>query len=267
MHGRVLVIAGSDSGGGAGIQADIKAITAMDAFAMTAITALTAQNTLGVHGVMPVPVEFIRQQIEVVMQDLGADVIKIGMLGDSATIHAVAAALRDLARDVPVVLDPVMVAKGGHPLLAQQAVETLRTDLLPRAAVVTPNLPEAEALTGQPVGSVSEMLTAAAALHALGVPAVLLKGGHLESDMITDLLATDEGIEAFTASRIETRHTHGTGCTLASALAAGLAQGLSLQDAVIRARAYVRSAMEHAPGLGQGHGPLNHAVTVDPGRI
>lgn len=267
MRGRVLVIAGSDSGGGAGIQADIKSITALSAFAATAITALTAQNTLGVHGVMPVPPDFIRQQIAVVMDDIGADVIKIGMLGDGATIATVCEALAAHAPGVPVVLDPVMVAKGGQALLAPDAVDGVRRRLLPMAAVVTPNLPEAEALTGQRITNVPQMRTAASALLALGVPAVLLKGGHLESGTVTDLLATAEGMEAFAAPRIESRHTHGTGCTLASAIAAGLAQGMTLRDAVARARLYVRMAMQAAPGFGKGHGPLDHSVTVDPGRI
>jgi hydroxymethylpyrimidine/phosphomethylpyrimidine kinase len=264
MQGRVLVIAGSDSGGGAGIQADIKTVTALGAFAATAITALTAQNTLGVHGVMPVPAAFIRQQIEVVLADIGADVIKIGMLGDVATIATVCDALRDFAPKLPVVLDPVMVAKGGHALLAAEAVDILRRRLLPLSAVITPNLPEAEALTGLTVRSEADMQPAATALLAMGVPAVLLKGGHLESDTVSDLLATRSGAETFAAPRIVTRHTHGTGCTTASAVAAGLAQGLSLRDAVNRARLYVRAAIETAPGLGGGHGPLNHAVTVEP---
>lgn len=267
MRGRVLIIAASDSGGGAGIQADIKAVTALDGFAMTAITALTAQNTQGVFGVHPVPLDFVRQQIEVVMNDLGADVIKTGMLGDSGTIGAVCDALADFAPKVPLVLDPVMVAKGGHNLLAVEAVASLRQRLLPRAAVITPNLPEAEALTGMPIRSVEDMRVAARLLLSLGVPAVLLKGGHLEGDMLTDLLATADGIEAFSAPRIQTRHTHGTGCTTASAVATGLAQGLGLRDAVIRARAYVRAAIAAAPGFGGGHGPLNHAVTFDASRL
>ena len=265
MRGRVLVIAGSDSGGGAGIQADIKTITALGAFAATAITALTAQNTLGVHGVMPVPLAFIRQQIEVVMADIGADVIKIGMLGDNATIDAVCDALADFAPDVPIVLDPVMVAKGGHALLAADAVDALRRRLLPMATVITPNLPEAEALTGMKITTETEMHAAATALVAMGAASVLLKGGHLDSYMVTDLLAGQNAIEAFAAPRIETRHTHGTGCTTASAVAAGLAQGLSLRASVIRARTYVRAAITAAPGYGAGHGPLDHAVTIDLG--
>ena len=264
MRGRVLVVAGSDSGGGAGIQADIKTITALGGFAATAITALTAQNTQGVFGVHPVPAPFIRQQIQVVMDDIGADVIKTGMLGDVATIEAVCAALADHAAGVPLVLDPVMVAKGGHALLADDAVGILRTRLLPLARVITPNLPEAEALSGLTIRTVADMRVAAQVLLSLGVPAVLLKGGHLEGDELVDLLATPEGIEAFTGTRIATRHTHGTGCTTASAVAAGLSQGLSLRDAVVRARAYVRAAIAAAPGYGSGHGPLDHGVTFDP---
>jgi hydroxymethylpyrimidine/phosphomethylpyrimidine kinase len=267
MAGRVLIIAGSDSGGGAGIQADIKTVTALGGYAATAITALTAQNTLGVHGVMAVPLDFIRQQIAVVMDDIGADVIKIGMLGDSATIRVVCLALADHAAGVPVVLDPVMVAKGGHSLLSPDAVETMRRLLLPLAAVITPNLPEAEALTGLSITTEAGMRAAAAALLTLGAPAVLLKGGHLPSDTVTDILATVDDTEAFAALRIPSRHTHGTGCTTASAIAAGLAQGMTLRDAVILARTYVRAAIAAAPGYGKGHGPLDHTVTVDVGQL
>ncbi len=267
MLGRVLIVAGSDSGGGAGIQADIKTVTALDAFAATALTALTAQNTLGVHAVYPVPPAFIARQIEVVMTDIGADVIKTGMLGTSDVIEMVCDALDQYAAGVPVVVDPVMVAKGGHPLLAAEAVDTLRRRLLPRAAVITPNLPEAEALSGMTILTIADMRIAASALLALGVPAVLLKGGHLQGDELVDLLATPDGIEAFPGARIHTRHTHGTGCTMASAVAAGLAQRMSLRDAVLRARAYVRAAIASAPELGSGHGPLNHAVTVDVTRL
>ena len=267
MRGRVLIIAGSDSGGGAGIQADLKTVTALGGFAATAITALTAQNTMGVHGILPVPSDFIRQQIAVVMGDIGADVIKLGMLGDIATIETVCDALATFAPGVRVVLDPVMVAKGGHHLLVDEAVATLRGRLLPMASLLTPNLPEAEALTGLRLRTAADMRVGAAALLELGAPAVLLKGGHLESDIVVDLLATKSGTEAFSAPRIITRHTHGTGCTTASAVATGLAQGLDLREAVVRARAYVRMAIAGAPGFGQGHGPLNHAVTVDLGRL
>ena len=267
MHGRVLVIAGSDSGGGAGIQADIKAVTAMNGFAMTAITALTAQNTHGVHGVHPVPPDFIASQIRVVLDDLGADAIKTGMLGDAATVSAVVAMLRSHARTVPLVVDPVMVAKGGASLLADSGVAQLRRELLPLAHVLTPNLPEAEALTGLEITDLAAMHRAAAALLTLGPEAVLLKGGHLPGNDLVDLLATEHGIVSFRSTRIATRHTHGTGCTLASAVAAGLAQGMPLLDAVSRARAYVQAALFSAPGFGGGHGPLNHAVTVDIARL
>jgi hydroxymethylpyrimidine/phosphomethylpyrimidine kinase len=267
MKARVLIVAGSDSGGGAGIQADIKTVTALDAFAATALTALTAQNTMGVHAVHPVPLDFIARQIEVVLSDIGADVVKTGMLGSSDVITTVCEALERYGAGIPVVVDPVMVAKGGFSLLAADAVDTLRRRLLPMAAVITPNIPEAEALAGMTIVSVADMRMAAAALLALGVPAVLLKGGHLTRDELVDLLATPDGVEAFSAPRIHTRHTHGTGCTTASAVAAGLAQGMTLRDAVVRARAYVRAAIASAPGLGQGHGPLNHAVTVDVGRL
>jgi hydroxymethylpyrimidine/phosphomethylpyrimidine kinase len=267
MKGRVLIVAGSDSGGGAGIQADIKAVTALGGFAMTAVTALTAQNTLGVHGVVGIDPAFIRQQMAVVLDDIGADVIKIGMLHSVPVIEAVCDEIAARAKRIPLVADPVMVAKGGHPLLAADAVGTLKARLLPLATVITPNLPEAEVLAGRPIRDVAGMRDAAAALRGLGVPAVLLKGGHLEGDAVTDLLVTADGVEEFVSARIATRHTHGTGCTLASAVAAGLAQGMALRDAVARARAYVRAAIAAAPGYGAGHGPLDHGVTIDPARL
>ncbi len=265
MHGRVLVIAGSDSGGGAGIQADIKAITAMDAFAMTAITALTAQNTLGVQGVHPVPPAFLRLQIDSVLSDLGADAVKTGMLGDAATVGLVAEMLAPL--QIPIVVDPVMVAKGGASLLADSAVAEMKRSLLPMAALLTPNLPEAEVLTGMRITDEAGMRRAGEALLSFGCAAVLMKGGHLEGPDLVDVLVTEKRVLAFRSSRIATRHTHGTGCTLASACAAGLAQGLELFTAVSRARAYVQAAIFSAPGYGAGHGPLNHAVTVDPARL
>src|ERR1700722_15592371 len=233
MHGRVLVIAGSDSGGGAGIQADIKTITSFGAYAATAITALTAQDTLGVHGVQTVPPEFVAQQIAVVLGDIGADVVKTGMLGDAATIDAVCEALERHSERVPVVVDPVMVATTGARLLASGALETLKRRLLPMARVITPNLPEAEALAGMTIRDAAAMHHAAAALLTLGVPAVLLKGGHLPGEQVIDLLATVDGVEEFSAPRIVSRHTHGTGCTLASGLAAGVAPGAAVRGAVV----------------------------------
>lgn len=262
MRGRVLVIAGSDSGGGAGIQADIKAVTCLGAYAATAVTALTAQNTQGVAGVHPVPPEFVAQQIEVVLTDIGADCIKTGMLGSAAVIEAVAEALDRFAPNVPLVVDPVMVAKGGAPLLAEAATGALVSRLVRRASLLTPNIPEAEVLLGRAIPDRSAMERAARDLLGLGAQAVLLKGGHMEGDEVVDLLADAAGVQAFSATRIASRSTHGTGCTLASGIAAGLAQGLVLAEAVVRARAYVRRAIETAPGLGQGHGPLNHGHTV-----
>jgi len=261
LRGRVLVVAGSDSGGGAGIQADVKTLSALGAYAATAVTALTAQNTLGVQGVMAVPASFVALQVASVLGDIGADAIKTGMLAQRDTIEAVAAALgrlRAAGRAVPLVVDPVMVAKGGRSLLAADAVAALVDLLLPWAAVVTPNLPEAEVLTGAAVSDVAGMHRAAERLLRMGAAAVLLKGGHLAGDVLTDLLATPSGTEVFEQARVATRHTHGTGCTLASAVAAGLAQGMTLSAAVARARRYVRAAIESAPGFGAGHGPLDH---------
>ena len=258
-RGRVLVVAGSDSGGGAGIQADIKTVMALGGYAMTALTALTAQDTRGVHGVMDVPPDFLRLQMECVLADIGADAFKTGMLGDTARTEMVAAVFGRYP-GTPFVLDPVMVAKGGHALLDHGALAALKRVLVPLATVITPNVPEAELLAGQQIPDVDAMVHAAEALLTLGVPAVLLKGGHLDGHEVTDVLATADGVELFTAPRLPGRHTHGTGCTLASAIATGLAQGQSLRDAVLRARAYVREAIAAAPGYGTGHGPLGHLV-------
>jgi len=262
VSGRVLVVAGSDSGGGAGIQADIKTVMALGGYATTAITALTAQDTSGVHGVHPVPPAFVRQQIALALADIGADAVKTGMLGDPALIEAVAGALAGAG--LPFVLDPVMVAKGGAPLLDPGAVATLKRRLLPLATLITPNVPEAAVLCGRAIESVDDMRRAAEALLTLGSPAVLLKGGHLEGPEVTDLLATADGTVAFTRPRLATRHTHGTGCTFASAIATGLAQGMALHASVARARDYVQAAIASAPGLGRGHGPLNHLVPALP---
>jgi hydroxymethylpyrimidine/phosphomethylpyrimidine kinase len=262
MKGRVLVIAGSDSGGGAGIQADIKTITALGGYAMTAITALTAQNTRGVAGVHAVPPAFVAEQIRVTLQDLGADAVKTGMLVDAATITAAADTLDRLAPDVPWVIDPVMAAKSGDRLLDAAATRALTERLIARAALVTPNLPEAAALTGRPALAEGDMAEAGRAILAAGAKAVLVKGGHLTGKTVVDVLVTAAGSERFECPRIDTSHTHGTGCTLASAIACGLAQGLGLRDAVVRARAYVQAAILTAPGFGSGHGPMNHAHTV-----
>jgi hydroxymethylpyrimidine/phosphomethylpyrimidine kinase len=259
VNGRVLIVAGSDSGGGAGIQADIKTVTMLGGFAATAITALTAQNTEGVHGVVPVDPSFIRLQMEVVLDDIGADAVKTGMLHDAAVIDTVASVLAERAAGVPLVLDPVMVAKGGAPLIEPGAIDALKARLVPRAAVLTPNLPEAEILVGHAIGDVAAMREAARELLGLGCGAVLLKGGHLDGDTVHDVLASGAGFTEWTSPRIATRHTHGTGCTLASAIAAGLAQGMAVAASIERARDYVLRAIASAPGLGRGHGPLDHA--------
>ncbi|MDE3015764.1 MAG: hydroxymethylpyrimidine/phosphomethylpyrimidine kinase [Pseudomonadota bacterium] len=293
--GRVLVIAGSDSGGGAGIQGDIKTVTTLGGYAATAITALTAQNTWGVFGIHDVPSDFIRQQISLVLDDIGADVVKTGMLHKASVIETVAECLasystsslrgevakrsgagegdnsgkalplpnHSLPKGRGLILDPVMFAKGGAALLAEDAIETLKIRLIPLAAVVTPNIPEAEYLSGISIGSIPAMRRAAEKILALGCQAVLLKGGHLEGKSVTDMLMDGSAHEIFTSPRIISRHTHGTGCALASAMATSLAQGMSLRDSVIRAREYVRKAIENAPGLGKGHGPLGHFVPED----
>lgn len=262
LNGRVLSIAGSDSGGGAGIQADIKAIAALGCYAMTAITAITVQNTVGVTAIHGVPDSIIAAQIEAVLSDIGADCIKTGMLGTASVIDVVASTLSASARNIPLVVDPVMVAKGGAALLADSAVGAMRTHLLPMATLITPNLPEAEVLTGRQIRTAQDMKDAARALRDRGARAVLLKGGHLPGSEIIDIFEGPAGHHEWHAARIDTRHTHGTGCTLASAIAAGLAQGMDMVAAISRARDYVRLAIETAPGLGRGHGPLNHSHTV-----
>ena len=266
MQGRVLIIAGSDCGGGAGVQADIKTVTALSGFATTAITALTAQNTQGVHGILDVPEDFITKQISVVLSDIGADCIKIGMLHRANVIGAVAEILKEMAGNIPLVLDPVMVAKGGHALLEEDALSALKSKLIPHARVLTPNIPEAEALSGKDISSVDDMVVAAEAMLDLGPDAVLVKGGHMPKqkngdDLVDVLLERGHGAEIFSSTRIDTTNTHGTGCTTASAIATGLAQGMDLSTAVKRARAYVLKAIATAPGFGSGHGPLNHAHT------
>jgi hydroxymethylpyrimidine/phosphomethylpyrimidine kinase len=266
MKGRVLIVAGSDSGGGAGIQADIKTVTALGGYAATAVTALTAQDTTGVHGVFPVPVDFIRQQMQVVLGDIGADCIKTGMLHSAEVIEAVTDVIETHGAGIPLVVDPVMVAKGGAALLDPDATATLKSRILKAATVITPNLPEAEALTGLTIGSLDDMKRAATVLLALGARAVVLKGGHLPGAELHDVLATADGFEVFSAPRLDTTQTHGTGCTLASALATGLAQGMALRDSLARAQAYVHEAIRNAPGFGAGHGPIDHGHTVRPFR-
>ena len=259
MSGRVLIIAGSDSGGGAGIQADIKTVTALGGYAATAITALTAQNTRGVSGILPVGPDFVRRQIEAVLSDIGADCVKTGMLVDAAVVEAVADALDAffaLASKTPLVVDPVMAASSGTVLLDEPGMERLKRRLIARAAVVTPNLPEAQMLTGLTVENLDGMKRAADALLRFGARAVVIKGGHLKGNALLDLVATPKESFVLKATRIKTNSTHGTGCAYASAISVGLAQGMKLKAAVTRAHAYVQNAIRNAPGLGQGNGPI-----------
>ena len=311
MNGRVLVIAGSDSGGGAGVQADIKTVTALGGYAATAITALTAQNTLGVLDVLPIPAAFVAKQMSAVLDDIGADCIKTGMLCDGGVIDAVCAVLEEKARGIPVVTDPVMRAHEGTQLLDPDAVRILTARLFPRVTLLTPNVPEAEVLTGLRIDGCDAMIAAGRRLLSLGPAAVLVKGGHLPGPTVRDVLVAPTGTEIFEHARLgdgsphpegggrvpcpprdgrwrvgdpclhadgkstpprASTHAHprlgargaidgplhGTGCTLASAIATGLAQGMGIEDAVRRARAYVFEAIRRAPGFGSGVTPLDH---------
>ena len=259
MIARVLTIAGSDSGGGAGIEADIKTISALGGYGCTCITGLTAQNTLGVQDVYPVPAAFVTLCMRTVISDIGVDAIKLGMLTNVEIIHAVT---ENLPPHCPVVLDPVMVSTSGASLLPDQAVSALIENLLPKATLVTPNLPEAAKLTGLTVQTTTQRIEAGQQLLAMGAQAALIKGGHGEEADLTDLLITPQQVVAITLPRLNSRNTHGTGCTMASAIATGLAQAMTLEAAIRRARAYLQDAIATAPGLGAGHGPVNHLVRV-----
>ena len=257
---KVLTIAGSDSGGGAGIQADLKTFAARGVYGMSALTAITAQNTVGVQGVFELPAEFVAQQIDSVMDDIGADAWKTGMLSNAEIIHAVAGRGRHYGME-RLVVDPVMVAKGGDPLLRTEAREALIGVLLPLAYVVTPNHHEAQVLAGFEVRGLDDMRRAAVAIHELGARYVVVKGGHLPAtDAAIDVLYDGQAFETFEAERVDTPNTHGTGCTFASAIAAELAKGLPMADAVREAKAYLTAAVWAAVdlGIGHGHGPLNH---------
>jgi hydroxymethylpyrimidine/phosphomethylpyrimidine kinase len=257
---RVLTIAGSDSGGGAGIQADLKTITVLGAYGMSVITALTAQNTLGVQGVFDIPPEFVEKQFDSVLSDIGADAAKTGMLSSSAIIHAVARKIREYSIS-RLVVDPVMVAKGGAPLLREDARESLIRELIPLAAVVTPNIPEAEALAGMSIGDVDAMKRAAKVIHGHGAAGVVVKGGHLAGAAV-DVLYDGKEFHEFTAERIDTRDTHGTGCTFSAAVAVGLARGLDVRMAVQKAKEYITVVIRHSLSIGGGHGPTNHFAQV-----
>jgi hydroxymethylpyrimidine/phosphomethylpyrimidine kinase len=262
-NGRVLIIAGSDSGGGAGVQADIKAVTMLGGYAMTAVTAITVQDTRGVHGVWPVALEAVLGQIEVTLADIGADAIKTGMLGTSQLVEAVAEALSVQASLIARIIDPVMVATSGDRLVDARAIEAIRSELVPRARLVTPNAPEAEVLTGKAVVNLDGQRRAAERLLELGAHGALVKGGHIGGPVIHDVLQTTTGEWIFESPRIETTSTHGTGCTLASAIAAFLAQGRSVPEAVEQGRDYLYGAIKAARGLGKGHGPVHHGWLLD----
>jgi len=258
---RVLTIAGSDSGGGAGIQADLKTVAALGCYGASAITALTAQNTLGVSGIHPVPPDFAAAQIAAVLEDIGADAVKIGMLYSAQLIRAVAEQLRKYAAR-NIVLDPVMVAQSGDRLLEDDAVGAIRDYLMPLSNVVTPNIPEAEVLAGRRIRSLEDMQAAAHDLGRYGSEAVLLKGGHLDESDSSDLfyLCRENRFVTLAAERITSRNTHGTGCTLSAAIAAYLARGDDLENAVRQAKTYITAALRAGAAyrLGSGHGPVHH---------
>jgi hydroxymethylpyrimidine kinase/phosphomethylpyrimidine kinase len=254
---RALTIAGSDSGGGAGIQADLKTFAAHGVYGTSAITALTAQNTRGVMGVHVVPAEFVTQQIEAVAADIGCDAVKTGMLATSAIVEVTAAAIESL--ELPnLVVDPVMIAKGGDRLLAEDAVHAIKSTLLRLARVVTPNVPEAEVLSGYRIATLDDMRKAAHAILHMGPEAVIVKGGHLAGPESVDLLVHTGGETRLAAPRLDVRHTHGTGCTFAAAIAARLAKGDSVDAAARVAKEYVTGAMQHGIAVGSGHQPLGH---------
>ena len=261
---RVLTIAGSDSGGGAGIQADLKTITLLDSFGMSAITVLTAQNTCGVDGVFPAPADFVRKQIDLVVSDIGTDTVKTGMLYSADIVTCVAEAIEHFG--LAAVIDPVMVAKGGAPLLREEAMTAVREKLLPQTFLLTPNLPEAEALTGMRIGTLEEMEAAARRLQEMGARHVLIKGGHRDGDA-TDLLLSGDTVTLLPGERIATTSTHGTGCSYAAALATLLAQGDALPVAAQRAKHFIDAAIRTAIPFGHGHGPINHAAGAKAAKI
>ena len=262
MKGRVLIIAGSDPSGGAGIQADIKTVTALGGYAATAITALTVQNTQGVSAVYAVAPELVIAQIDAVLSDIGADAIKIGMIADRDMALVLAERLESVSGNIPIVLDPVLAATSGDVLAGEGVGGVILEKLAPLCALITPNRVETEALTGLQIAAEADMVEAGAVLIRAGADAALIKGGHMPGNEIKDVLATAEGVKSFSNLRLKASSTHGTGCTLASAIATSLAQSVDLEEATARAINYVRKAIETAPGYGAGHGPLNHAHTV-----
>ena len=262
IRSKVLIIAGSDSSGGAGIQADIKAVTALGSYAMTAVTAVTAQNTRGVKVIASIPTKNVRKQITMVLDDIGANAVKIGMLHNTSIIKCVCNILNKYKLK-NVVLDPVMIAKGGTQLINSNSINYLKKNLLPLCNIVTPNIPEAEVLTGYSILDKEDMIKAAKEIISMGAKNVLLKGGHLKNKMIFDILVSKKEIKIFPKRKIKTRHTHGTGCTLSSALATCLSQKKSIYKSCKISLTYVDKAILTAPGYGKGFGPLNHLVSLN----
>ena len=259
---RVLIIAGSDSGGGAGIQADIKTVTALGSYAMTAITAVTAQNTKGVKKITSIPIENIQKQITMVLDDIGVDAVKIGMLHNTSIINCVYRILKKYKLK-NIVFDPVMIAKDGTKLINSGSVHYLKKLILPLSSLVTPNIPEAEILTGCSILNKEDMVKAAKKIFNMGPKNVLLKGGHLKNKMIVDILATKKGISFFSKKKIRTKNTHGTGCTLSSALATCLSQKKNILKSCKISLRYVDQAIATAPNYGKGFGPLNHLISFN----
>ena len=262
----VLVIAGSDPSGGAGIQADLKTLTSLGVYGMTAITALTEQNTRGVSGIFKIPLDFVIKQINCCLSDIGANAIKIGMMHNAELINGVYEALKQNEiignKKIKIVLDPVMVSKGGHRLLKQDAVNSLKNFIRNTNPVLTPNIPEAEILTGMKINNLTDMKTAGEKIIDLGATFVVLKGGHMNTSIISDLLIGKEVLDQIKTKKIETNNTHGTGCTMASALTAGLAKSLGINEAFQKAHFYVNQAITTSPRLGNGHGPINHSFNI-----
>ncbi len=262
LKSKVLIVAGSDSSGGAGIQADIKTVTVFGSYAMTAITAITAQNTKGVKKIISIPKEVVKKQMTMILDDIGTHSVKIGMLHNTGIIKNIYSVLKKYKLK-NIVLDPVMVAKGGAKLINNDSINHLRRFLIPKCTVITPNIPEAEILTGSSISSKEDMIKAAKKILNMGSKNVLLKGGHLKSKMIFDILATKAGIKIFKKRKISTRNTHGTGCTLSTAIATCLSQRKNIYNSCQISLKYVDRAISNSPGYGKGHGPLNHLVNFN----
>jgi len=262
IKSKVLIIAGSDSSGGAGIQADIKTVTALGSYAMTAVTAVTCQNTIGVKAINSIPAKILQKQITMVLNDIGAHAIKIGMLHNTDVIKCVHKVLKNY-KIKNIVLDPVMVAKGGSRLVNRNSIKFLKKLLIPLCDVITPNIPEAEVLTGYKISNERDMIKAAKKIISMGAKNVLLKGGHLKKKMISDILVSKKKIKVFTKRKIKTKHTHGTGCTLSSAIATCLSQKKNIYKSCEISLKYVEKAILTAPGYGKGFGPLNHLVSFN----